>query len=249
MEISVSGFGTAALAVALLDIAVVAGVAEAPVRPASVSLVQAVPGRAVDVRVDERRIGAADPGDVLGPISLTPGSHVVTFDDRSARAYSAVVHVPSGASADVVLHPPAGPDNRPVVTAFRTPRRAIGPGKARLLVAMTATVVPADFRVDGQALATNVANGEFATVDVPAGRHQLTVAPTGLTGSPLLGPVELVTPARTVSMVYVVGRAATGPTDLIVHRRRLRNDGGAPEAVHTGSVGLVDPTRPGRAQP
>ena len=242
MESSLSGFGTAALAVALLDIAVVAGVAETPAQPASVSLVQAVPGRALEVRVDERRIGAAAPGDVLGPIALSPGSHVVTFDDRAARAYSSVVHVVPGGSADVVLHPPAGPLNRPVVTAFRTPRRPIGPGKARLLVAMTATVAPADFRVDGQPLATNVANGEFATVDVPAGRHTLTVAPTGVTGSPMLGPVELVTPARTVSMVYVVGRAATGPTDLIVHRRRLRNDGVAPETIHTGSVGLADPT-------
>lgn len=250
MRKQVSGLGVAGIAVALLQVAVTAGVAEAPTRPATLSLVQALPGHSLDVRVDEREVGAARSGDVLGPLRLSPGAHVVSFSSTRGRTYSSTVRIGPGGVQDVVLHPAAGPDMRPVLTTFRTPQRPVAPTKGRLLVAMAATVAPADVRIDGRPLVVNIANAEFATADVPRGRHALTVAPTGTRGPLMLGPVELAVPARTATMVYIVGRASTGPTDVIVHRRRLRDDGSvAPDTVRTGTAGLADPRRGAGVRP
>ena len=49
-----------------------------------------------------------------------------------------------------MLHLPASVGGDAVVTAYPTPVEPIGPGKARVLVAHTATVAPADVQVDGK---------------------------------------------------------------------------------------------------
>ena len=89
-----------------------------------------------------------------------------------------------------MLHLPASVGGAAVVTSYRTPVDPIGPGKARVLVAHTATVAPADVRVDGKVVFTNIANGEFATADVPAGKHVVALLPTGQTTDPILGPLD-----------------------------------------------------------
>ena len=51
------------------------------------TVVQAVPGRTVDVRVDGKPVqGAAGVGELLGPLRLPAGSHEVTFTDSSGDA-------------------------------------------------------------------------------------------------------------------------------------------------------------------
>ena len=91
------------------------------------------------------------------------------------------LNVKSGSNTDVVLHQPASVNGDPVVSTYHTPLSPIGPEKARVLLAHTATVAPADVRVDGKVVFTNIANGEYADADVPAGAHRVALLPTGTT--------------------------------------------------------------------
>ncbi len=109
-----------------------------------------------------------------------------------------------------------------------------------MLVAHTATVAPADVRVDGKTVFTNIANGEFATADVPAGRHVVALLPTGRTTDPLLGPLTVELAPRTVTMVYALGNPADDSMTLVSHSSRLAADGSlVPAMIGTGSAGLA----------
>ena len=141
---------------------------------------------AVTVSVDgkqvEDRVGV---GSVIGPYNLSPGKHEVRFAGPSGTTVMRTsVRVRSGSSTDVVLHRPASPTGPETVNVYSTPRAPIGPGKARVLIAHTATVAPADVRVDGKKIFTNIANGEFATADVPAGTHRVALLATARDATP-----------------------------------------------------------------
>ena len=211
-------------------------------QPGTVTVVQAVPGSTVDVEVDGKAVqGAAGVGEFLGPLQLPAGSHRLTFTDNSGDVdVSSTLRVKAGTTSDVVLHRPAAVGGAPVVNSYGTPTDPIGPGKARVLVAHTATVAPADVRVDGKIVFTNIANGEFATADVPAGTHEVELLPTGSTTKPILGPLDLTVAAGSVSMVYAVGNPRDGSMDVILHSGRLSADGSVvPDTIRTGSAGLL----------
>jgi hypothetical protein len=154
----------------------------------SVQIIQAVPKATVKVLVDGKQVTrSARVGAVLGPLSVAAGKHTVRFVDSSGDvSLSAELTVRPGSNTDVVLHRPASISGDPVVNVYRTPRASIGPGKARVLIAHTATVAPADVRVDGKVVFTNIANGEYAEADVPAGGHEVELLPSGQTKNPIL---------------------------------------------------------------
>lgn len=207
-----------------------------------VEIIQAVPNASVRVMIDGRQVkSGVGLGSVLGPYSVSGGEHTVRFSDPKGDAsMSASLKVRPGTSTDVVLHSPASVSGKPVVNVYRTPRTSIGPGKARLLVAHTATVAPADVRVDGTVVFTDIANGEFAQADVPAGRHKVELLPTGRTSDPILGPIAVSLKPRTVTMVYAVGTPKNGSMRVISHEARLASDGTVePGTIATGSAGLA----------
>ena len=132
-------------------------------------VIQAVPGTTYQVEID-----GADPtdgakvGTVLGPFDLAAGSHEVRFTaEPGGAATSTSVTVRAGSSSDLVLHLPADLGGDAVADVYRAPMSPIGPDKARVLVAHTATVPPADVRVDGTTVFTNIANGEYALPTSP----------------------------------------------------------------------------------
>jgi len=241
--------GFAALASA---VAVPVQARSTPVASGQLVLVQAVPGQVYAVSIDGkdvRRDVAVDA--VLGPYRLPPGPHRVQFaDHRGNVRVASTVEVAPGSSSDVVVHRPAQVDGTPVVNLYRLPRTPIAPGKARVLVAHTATVAPADVRVDGQVVFTDIANGEYATADVAAGPHTVALLPSGHTTQPILGPLSLTLQPGTVTMVYAVGRPSNGSMNVILHRAALTSNGAtAPATIDTGMVGLaarirVSPFRP-----
>ena len=103
---------------------------------------QAVPGATVDVTVDGRSVaGGAGVGEVLGPFELAPGSHEMAFRGKGVKVES-TLDVGAGDSSDVVLHLPGGRRGRPGRPLLRRTDGPIGPGKARVLLAHTATVAP-----------------------------------------------------------------------------------------------------------
>ena len=183
-------------------------------------------------------------GEVLGPYRLSPGEHQVDFSGSGDVTQAATVEVEAGSEQDLVLHLPASVGAEAVVTSYSTPVDPIGPGKARVLVAHTATVAPADVKVDGQVVFANIANGEFATADVPAGEHVVALLPTGQTTDPILGPLTVELVPQTVTMVYAMGDPDEDTMELVAHSARLAADGSlVPSMIGTGSAGLAADVR------
>ncbi len=208
---------------------------------ARVTVIQAVPGMEVDVSVDGRSLATgAAVGEVLGPFELAPGEHDIEFTSADGLDVASSLEVAGGASSDVVLHLPAEPDGDPVVHSYAAPTGAIGPDKARVMLAHTATVAPADVEVNGEVVFTNIANGEFAEADVPAGTHQVALLPSGGPSDPILGPVDVALEARTLSMIYAYGNPRDGSMNVIAHTATLEADGSVmPTSIDTGEAGLV----------
>lgn len=227
-----------------LSLALVAPLSGSQAAPASgeVQIIQAAPGVAVSVSIDGKQVRSrVGVGKVIGPYNLTPGKHEVRFVGPAGKTVMrTAVRVRTGTNSDVVLHRPASPMGKEIVNVYSTPRAAIGPGKARVLVAHTATVAPADVRVDGTKIFTNIANGEFATADVPAGKHRVELLPTGKDTYPILGPIDVTLKPQTVTMVYAVGTPKNGSMRVIAHSAELSPDGSVkPSTIETGSAGLA----------
>lgn len=208
--------------------------------PGRLMIVQAVPKQSLDVAIDGRTVHrAAGVGAVLGPFSVASGPHKIRFTVGDKQLV-AMVDVAPGSSHDVVVHLPAQVGGAPVVNSYRTPRAPIGPGKARVLIAHTATVAPADVRVDGKVVFHDIANGEFATADLPAGAHTVSLLPAGLTKHPILGPLHVDLTEGTVSMVYAVGNPRSHSMNVILHSATLTSNGAvAPANIDTGEAGLA----------
>ena len=200
----------------------------------TVTLVQAVPGRAVEMRVDGRELHrVAHVGEVIGPVRLPAGRHEFAFVGSGGNVVRANVSLRPGSSVDVVLHRPAAVRGASVVTSFPTPTRPIRAGWARILVAATASLVPADVRVDDRVVFANIANGESATIDVTAGRHLVALVPTGQPAPAVLGPLKVTVAAGTVTMVYAAGGPPAGAPRAIVHTMAWATVAEPPPAVCT----------------
>lgn len=189
------------------------------------------------VTMDGQEIGRIAAASVHGPVPSVPGRHRVEF---TAAGWTAVATVElTGASTDVVVHRPADPTGRPRVTVFDNDVSPIAPGKARLTVAHTAVVPPADVRVGGKVLFANIANGEFVTAEVPAATYAVDIVPTGKV-TPLFGPVDLPVTAGALNRVFAIGQPRNGGMDAVVQVIPLASTGSrSPTSVHAGEAGLV----------
>lgn len=216
---------------------------EAATATGLLGVVQAVPGSAVTVQVDAQVVAReAGVGLVTGRLQLPTGRHVVTFTDSAGQVLArSSLRLGAGSSVDVVLHLPAAVAGAPVVNLYRIPRGPLGVGRARVVLAHTATVAPADVRVDGKVIFTDIANGEFAKADVAAGSHSVALLATGRSDDPLLGPLDLTLEPHTVTMVYAVGRPSAGSMSMVTHVEDLRGNAtmAAPTSMDTGSAGLA----------
>ena len=217
---------TLALTVLAVLVAALAGpVLTAPASDAQAAtgvafVVQAMPGASYDVAIDGDQVeGDVPEGDVLGPFDLVAGDHDVTFTDIAGGAVltSTFTIDPAGSRTSCCTGRPPR-QGTPLVNTYAAPMDAIGPGKARVLLAHTATVPPADVRVDGKVVFVNIANGEYANADLPAGGHRSSCYPTGQSSGAILGPVSVDLPARTITLVYAVGTPRDGSMRVISTR-------------------------------
>ncbi|CAB4955524.1 unannotated protein [freshwater metagenome] len=221
-----------------------AGVAQAAPQESTARLmvVQAVPDESLHVEIDDEVVseGSAT-GEVLGPFTVPAGAHQVRFIDESGDVVvDTAVDLEAGSVQDLVVHRPAEVGGQPLATLYATPTEPIAAGKARVLIAHTASVAPADVRLDGTVVFRNIANGEFATADVAEGSHVAELVPSGLTARPILGPLDVSLASASATMVYAVGNAQDASMDVITHSIPLAASAGeAPTSIDAGSAGLA----------
>ena len=111
-------------------------------------------------------------------------------------------------------------------------------GRAQTAVAHTAAVPPADIKVNGKVLFSNVANGESLHVVVPAGTYKVQIVPTGQNGPSILGPADLPVKGGSLTNVYAIGEPKSGTMNVVVHEIRLSETG--TEYTVWGSTNLTD---------
>ncbi len=215
----------------------------APGRTGEVFLVQGVVGTTWDFSVDGEVVGEdVEAKEILGGLDLDPGRHAVSATADDGTEVEAMVGVRPGQSLDVVLHLPVDARRPAVLTSFVNHRSPVPDGSTRLSIAHTAAVGPADIRVDGEVLFSDVASGEELTVVVPADTYRVAVVPSATDDPPVLGPVDLPVPPGKAVRVYAVGVAERGTMDAIVHAVPVPVTGSdqAPAGVPGGTGGQHD---------
>ncbi len=215
-----------------------AGLFALPAQAASASgrlfVIQGINDQRLDVKVDGHTVMSnAAPKAIIGPVKLDPGNHKVVVGDTTSD-----VKVAAGESVDVIAHPATSATDAPEITAFKNDIASVSPGKVRLAVAHTAAAPPADIKVNGDVLFSNVANSEALTVVVPAATYKVEVVPAATKGDAILGPVDLSVKAGTLTRVFAIGDVSKGTMDAIVHAIPVSTKGsGAPGMVQTGDGG------------
>lgn len=208
---------------------------------ASVYVVQGLPGEKVDISIDGDEVATDVEGaEVVGPFTVSGGEHELAFSADGDELLSQSMKVEAGSSWDTVLHLANEKNEPPMLTVFENDLSAVGKGKARLSVAHTAAVGPADIKVDGDVLFANVANGEQLTLVVPGGSYDVEIVPTGEDGPSVLGPAPLTVQADALNRVYAIGDPGDESMTVAAHVIELGTKGsGKPKRVDTGSSGLA----------
>jgi len=231
---------TGAILVAMLGTAAAGSPAvAAPSTSGELYVVNAVAGTTADLAVDGEVVqAAAAPKSVVGPLTLPAGAHLVSFTVTGQTPVTASVEVTAGSSSDVVAHQSVDPAAGAKFTVFPNDLSPVAPDKARLVVAHTAVVPPADVRVDGEVLFSNVANGEALTLVVPGGSYDVDIVPASTTGPVVFGPVALAVVGEQLNRVYAFGSPGEASMDAIVRTQDLPVVGaGEPGSVDTGNGG------------
>ncbi|WP_432476776.1 DUF4397 domain-containing protein [Nocardioides sp. GXQ0305] len=217
--------------------------AAAKPKAGEVFLVQGVVGSTWDFSVDGDVVGeGVEAKEIVGGLDLSPGEHQVEATADDGTSVDAMVDVRPGESLDVVLHLPVDARRPAVLTSFANNRSPVPDGNTRLSIAHTAAVGPADIKVDGKVLFSDVASGEQLTVVVPADTYRVAVVPSATDDPPVLGPVDLPVPGGKSMRVYAVGVAERGTMDAIVHTMPVSSQGSAtaPGGVPGGTGGQHD---------
>lgn len=206
---------------------------------AEIYVVQGLPGRSVDVAVDGKTVAKnLRTAAVAGPFTVSSGSRTVTFSDGGTVLLRRTFSVKANSSWDVVLHLPARSKAKPTVTVFRNDTATVPRGKASLTVAHTAAVPPADVRVDGKVLFSNIANGESLNLVVPVATYKVAITPEGKSSPVYLGPVSLTVKGGALNRVYALGDPEKNTMNVAVHVIATGSSGSArPTKVDTGSGG------------
>ena len=215
--------------------------ADAAPATGTVYVVQGVADTPMTVTVDGKAVATgAAAKTIVGPLSLSAGSHTVTAESPSGTAsVTASVTVAAGSNTDTVIHRQVDPSKPPLITTFPNDLSAVAAGSGRLVVAHTAAVGPADVRVDQKVLFANIANGEALTVAVPAGTYTVDIVPTATSGPVVFGPAPVPVAPTALTRVFAIGVAANGSMDAVVQVLPLavRGSGSTPSSVNAGDGG------------
>jgi hypothetical protein len=206
----------------------------------TVYVVHGVPGLTVDVYVNGKAaLTGFKPGQVAGPLSLTPGSYDVAVRKAGEAATAAPaidkkVTLPAGANVSLVAHLSAA--GAPTLTAFANPVGGLANGKARLVVRHTAAAPAVDVLAGGKPVFTGLTNPNQKTADLALGTVSAAVALAGTT-KPVIGPADLTLKAGQATVAYAIGSAQDQTLQLVT--QSLPAAQAMPQGVNAGSGGLA----------
>ena len=231
--------GGVVLVAAGLAAAMVGGPTATAANTSRVYIVQGLPGTTIDVQIDGKAVvNGAGQATISRAITVSAGQHKLTVRSSGSVLLENTFTVKANASSDIVVHRPASPTGKPVTTVFPLDLSAVPADKASVTVAHTAAVPPADIKVNGKVLFSNVANGESLHVVVPAGTYKVQIVPTGQNSPSILGPADLPVKGGSLTNVYAIGEPKSGTMNVVVHEIRLSETGtGKPSKVNTGTGG------------
>jgi hypothetical protein len=169
-------------------------------RAATITVVDALPGQAVQLRVDGRPLGdRLQPGASPPVLRVRAGHHVLRLDGAPNVHLTLRAQIARGDRATLVAHLTA--HQRPRLSLFRDRARRPGAGRAVLAVRHTAAVPVLDVLLDGRRLFRGVLPGGQRLAPVRRGAHRLDLRVGQVRVS--LGRLRLDRGGMTV--VYVLG--------------------------------------------
>ena len=206
---------------------------------ATIFVVQGLPGKTLEIEVDGKTVAEnVKTAGVTDAIKVKAGSRKITFNDGGDTVAESTFSVKAKSSTDIVVHLPASSDEDPVVTVFRNDVASVAKSKARLVVAHTALVPPADIRVNGDVLFENIANGESLKLTVPVATYKVAIVPTGESKPVILGPLSLTVKGGALNRVYAIGDPGKKTMNVAVHVIPTSSSGSdEPDEVNTGTGG------------
>lgn len=214
----------------------VAGVASASSHTGTVTVVHGVPGLTVDVYINgELTLQGFEPGSVTDPLELEEGTYKIDIraageSADSEPAISGSADVTAGTNASIVAH--LTEDGTPSLSVFANDTSTIDAGNTRVTVRHAASAPRVDIWVDGEIAAEGLANGQEATLEVPASTYTVAVSAAG-DDAPVLGPVDLDLAEGTHYIVYAIGSLDEGSLDLVI--QTISGLHGAPDSVPAGT--------------
>jgi hypothetical protein len=205
---------------------------------AQVSVLHAIPDLTVDVYVNgDLTLDNFKPGDLAGPLDLPADTYSVEITDKNDKKTvllgPADVAVDAGGNYTIVAYLDA--KGNPTVKPFQNDISPVAAGEARVTVRHTAAAPAVDIEAGGNALVTNLRNGDEALADVPAGGYQVAIAPAAGGKAVWSDKVDLSEGVNTIA--YAWGSLADG--NFAVAVQTIDGLHSAPGAVNAGEAGLA----------
>lgn len=202
---------------------------------ATVTVVHGIPGLPVDVYVDTSLVLRNFQPETVGqPLSLAPGTYQLAVrkagaSPTSTPILSASATLSAGENVSVVAHLSA--TGTPELTIFANDTASIPAGDGRLVVRHTAAAPAVAILANGETVASNLTNGQQATLTLPAGTIRAAVALNGTT-TPVIGPADVTIGNGVDTIVYAVGSASDH--DLALVTQTISGLGAPPALVVSG---------------
>lgn len=209
---------------------------------ADLSVLHGIPATPVDVYVNgDLTLDDFQPGDLAGPLDLPAGDYEVALTAADAEDDSAPVLGPititlaANTSYTAAAHLNA--EGEPAVNLFTNDISQTKAGEGRLTVRHLAAAPAVDILAGGDAVVTGLSNPDEASLELPAGVVNASVALEGTT-DPVIGPADVDVKEGVHTIVYAWGSAEDANLDLAVQTIDGLHSG--PDGVNTGEAGLVD---------
>ncbi|WP_404434058.1 DUF4397 domain-containing protein [Microbacterium lacus] len=214
--------------------------ASASTANAQLSVLHGIPDTPVDVWVNGAlQLDDFAPGDLAGPLDLPAGTYAVAITapdaaDASAPILAADLPLTAGGNFTAVAY--LSEAGEPSVKMFTNDNAATAAGEGRLTVRHVAAAPAVDVLAGGAAVVEGLANPNEATLNLPAGTVEATVALAGTT-EPVLGPAPVEVKEGVLTIVYAWGSAADG--NLAIAAQEVTGLHSSPDGVPSGSAGYL----------